>query len=167
MKILIAPYAKKLRGQDRSNPKDYPWSKELVSLLEQEGHEVIQVGCSGEEQIAKTVINDLKFQDVLKLIAGADTFIAVDSYLQHAAWFIGKKGIVLWGQSDPKVFGHSIHKNLIKSRKNLRQGYKMFDWWESAETNPEVFVKPAKVILTLRKMINGQYDMGKSTARTS
>lgn len=150
MKILIAPYAKKLRDKEGPNPKSYPFAKELVDLLIKEGHEIVQIGVEGEEQIAPTFLKNLSFKEVTKKLQEYDTFIGVDSYLQHHSWFIGKKGIVLWGLSDPRVFGHDIHINLLKNPKYIRK--EPFNVWEAVDPNPNAFVKPEEVVAALTQI---------------
>ncbi len=53
--VLIAPFARKLRD-NKNNPKNYPYWKELVELL-QPKYELIQLGTTGEE----TFIPNTKF----------------------------------------------------------------------------------------------------------
>ena len=43
--IIISPYSKPLRN-GLNNPKNYPYWKELISLINEE---IIQVGVDGEE----------------------------------------------------------------------------------------------------------------------
>ena len=70
--------------------------------------------------------------------------------MQHAMWYFGKKAIVLWGISDPLIFGHDIHVNLLKDRSYLRKN--QFDLYYSNEVNPNSFVTPAKVMEELEKI---------------
>ena len=44
--IIISPYAKKLHNE-KVNPKNYPYWKELIKLIDQP---IIQIGIDGEEQ---------------------------------------------------------------------------------------------------------------------
>jgi ADP-heptose:LPS heptosyltransferase len=136
--ILFAPFARKLRNGNRS-PKDYPpeFSRKLVELLQKQGNEVVQIGVKGEEQIAPKFETDLSLEEVTNLLKISDTFIAVDSFLQHHAWDIGKRGTVIFSQSDPNIFGHEFHNNLLKDRKYLRPN--QFDLWESTPRNDEAF----------------------------
>ena len=136
--ILFAPFARKLRNGNRS-PKDYPpeFSRKLVELLQKQGNEVVQIGVKGEEQIAPKFETDLSLEEVTNLLKISDTFIAVDSFLQHHAWDIGKRGTVIFSQSDPNIFGHEFHNNLLKDRKYLRPN--QFDLWESTSCNDEAF----------------------------
>jgi hypothetical protein len=77
------------------------------------------------------------------------TWIGVDSFFQHFCWDLGKPGIVIWGQSDPNIFGHPENINLLKDRKYLRE--KQFWLWEQAEYNEEAFVLPVAVLKHLNK----------------
>ena len=87
---------------------------------------------------------NLSFDGVGELIASCDTAVCVDSYLQHHCWFLNKKAIVLWGISDPLIFGHSIHTNLLKDRSFLRPN--QFDLYYSNEHRPEAFSSPDRVM---------------------
>ncbi len=149
MKILFAPFAARLPNGARS-PKDYPFAVRLNELLEQSGHEVIQVGSNQEPTIAKQFKRSLSFVQVSDLLRDCDTFIGVDSYLQHHAWFVGRRGIVLWGPSDPKIFGHGIHVNLLKNRDFVRPH--QFEMWTQTTANPDAFVKPDVVMFWVRRI---------------
>jgi hypothetical protein len=68
----------------------------------------------------------------------------VDSFLQHFCWSIGVKAIVLWGTSDPLIFGHEENINVLKNRGYLRPN--QFDMWEGDPYNPNAFVTPEEVL---------------------
>src|SRR4030095_1959806 len=119
MTILFAPFAARAPSLNgKPSPKDYPHAKKLAELWEKE-HNVIQVGGNGDEQVAKELRRNLSFEQVGELIKGCDTGICVDSYLQHHFWFAGKRAIVLFGISDPIIFGHPENLNLLGDRKFL------------------------------------------------
>lgn len=145
--ILYAPFAAKapsLNGS--SSPKDYPFAKQLAALLSKDNF-VIQVGGSSDEQLTKDFRKNLPFDKVSELIEECDTAVCVDSYLQHHCWFLDKRAIVLWGISDPQIFGHEMHLNLLKDRKYLRAN--QFDLYYSNQHNPDAFVKPGEVMENL------------------
>lgn len=148
MKIVLFPWAKKLRNGG-NNPKNYPWWPELVEKLQALGHELIQVGVEGEEQLVDDFRKNLKLQELSDLLRSADTWIGVDSFGQHLGWDLGIKGIVIFGQSDPNIFGHSENINILKSREYLRE--QQFWWWEQAEYREEVFVDPNVIIKTFQE----------------
>lgn len=143
MRILISPFSQKLRN-GKENPKNYPFWRELIDLLIKEGMEITQIGVKGELELAKDCRFNLPLSELKKLIKKYDTWISVDNFLQHFCWYYGKKGIVLFSQSDPVIFGHPENINLLKSRDYLRKD--QFDIWEKAEVNREAFVKPAEVM---------------------
>ena len=148
--VLISPFAKKMRtrlpdGQEKTNPKNYPYWKEVVQALQKNNCHIIQIGVEGESSIgADEVRHNLNLHDLQKLLNSCDSWISVDSFFQHLAWDCGKPGIVLFGQSDPNIFGHPENINLLKDRSYLRE--KQFWWWEQCEYKEDAFVKPAEVL---------------------
>jgi ADP-heptose:LPS heptosyltransferase len=146
MKIVLFPWAKRLRD-GKNNPKNYPWWPELVTQLQAVGHNLVQVGVDGEEQIVPDFRKSLTIAELTKLMRESDTWIGVDSFGQHLGWDLGIRGIAIFGQSDPNIFGHPENINLLKSRNYLRE--QQFWWWEQAEYRTEAFVEPDTVIRTL------------------
>jgi len=147
VKLLLAPFA--ARGPSlggKPSPKDYPWPKELAELLETE-HDVIQMAGAEDVQVAKDVRRNLPHPQVVELIKWSDTGICVDSYLQHAFWEVGKPAIVLFGISDPLIFGHPENLNLLRDRKYLRP--QQFDLYYVNQYCNEAFVSPEEVIEAL------------------
>lgn len=143
--ILIAPFAKKLRWGEHPNPKNYPHWKELIRLLREKNHsDIQQVGIEGEEQLVHLFHKNLTIDQLNLLIDDCSLWIGVDSFFQHLAWDRGKPGIVLWGPSDPLIFGHPENINLLKDRKYLRK--EQFWWWEQCEYNEDAFVAPTDVL---------------------
>jgi ADP-heptose:LPS heptosyltransferase len=138
--IVISPYSKKLRN-GKNNPKNYPYWKELVSLIEEP---IIQVGVEEEEQLVDDFRKNLNLNELKTLVLQSRTWISVDSFFQHFCWDLDKPGIVLWGQSDPLIFGHSKNINLLKNRSYLRE--KQFWLWEQCDYKEDCFVKPKEVI---------------------
>ena len=142
--IIISPYAKALVN-GKQNPKNYPYWKELIELIDEP---IIQIGVEGEEQLVPDFRKNLPVSELRQLIAQCRTWIGCDSFFQHLGWECGKQGIVLWSVSDPLIFGHSENINLLKSRDNLAQN--QFLWWDLTEYNPDAFVKPKEVIKSLQ-----------------
>jgi len=144
--IIVAPYAKKMRNGADKNPKDYPYWWDL--LLQIDEH-VIQIGVDGEGALCGDVRYNLSLSELDSLVQECRTWISVDSFFQHFCWDLGKPGIVLFGQSDPNIFGHPENVNLLKSRDNLRMN--QFWWWEQTPYIEEAFVKPDVVLEALAK----------------
>lgn len=144
MKIVIFPFARGIRDSEKPHPKNYPWWPQLIKMLEQQGHEIIQVGVAGETQLVDNFQKNLSLADLETLVKSADTWISVDSFGQHFCWDIGKRGVVIFGQSDPNIFGHTENINLLKSRLYLRD--KQFWIWEQADYREDCFVTPEVVV---------------------
>ena len=139
--ILIAPHARAMRN-GKPHPKEYPYWDELLELLKDK--EIVQVGVASEVALVPDFRPNLPLSELAKLIAMCETWIAIDSFFQHFCWSLGKPGIVLFGQSDPLIFGHPENVNLLKDRSYLRE--RQFWQWEQAENRPEAFVEPIRII---------------------
>jgi ADP-heptose:LPS heptosyltransferase len=144
--IIIAPYAQKLRTC-KENPKNYPYWEELVQEL-QKTMQVVQVGVEGEKQLVPDFRKNLPIAELRKLIQECSNWIGVDSFFQHLAWDEEKFGIVLWGPSDPLIWGHPENINLLKDRSHLVAN--QFIWWEATEHNDDRFVKPQEILKYLK-----------------
>lgn len=143
--ILIAPFAKQLHN-GKMNPKNFPYWEELISMIDEP---IVQVGVEGEAQLVPDFRKNLPISELRELIKQCRTWIGVDSFFQHLCWDEGKSGIVLWGVSDPLIFGHPENTNLLKDRKYLVEN--QFLWWQDTEHRNERFVEPKQVIEYLRK----------------
>jgi ADP-heptose:LPS heptosyltransferase len=142
MKIVISPYSRKLRNGN-NNPKNYPWWQKVIDGLQE--HHVIQIGINGEESFTGVELKfNLKLKDIIQLINECDIWISVDNFLQHLASHTDKRGIVIWGRSDPNIFGYPHNTNILKDKKYLRPD--QYNIWESIEYIKNVFVKPEIVL---------------------
>jgi ADP-heptose:LPS heptosyltransferase len=148
MKIVLFPWAKAMRNGER-HPKNYIYWPELVSALQSAGHELVQVGIDGEEQLVDNFIKNSSIGELSNIVLECDTWIGVDSFGQHLAWSLGKRGIVIFGQSDPNIFGHSENINILKDRSYLRE--KQFWLWEQCTTRDECWVEPDVIISALNE----------------
>lgn len=148
MNILLFPYAKFMRN-GQTHPKNYPFWPKLVELLLEGGHTLTQVGVEGEDKLVDDFRKGLSHKDFGELIRSYDTWIGVDSYGQHLAWSVGVRGIAIFGQSDPLIFGHEENINLLKDRKYLRE--KQFWLWEQCTADDTVWVQPEEVVAALHK----------------
>lgn len=145
MKILISPYSRALKN-GKNNPKNYPYFQEVISTLKSFGHEIIQVGVTGEtpfQDISNTKFNS-SLKELKELVASCDVWVSVDNFFQHFCWLHQKYGVVIFSQSDPEIFGHVENTNLLKDKKFLRP--LQFDIWESATYTLEAYV-PSEVVV--------------------
>jgi ADP-heptose:LPS heptosyltransferase len=87
------------------------------------------------------------------MIDESDIVLSIDSFVPHLARYYKCKAkvVVLWGKSDPLIFGYSEHINLLKDRKYLKT--QQFQWWKDEPYNPEVFVSPEEVFNVIQKMV--------------
>jgi ADP-heptose:LPS heptosyltransferase len=138
--IIISPYSKPLRN-GLENPKNYPYWEELISQIKEP---IVQVGVDEEKQLVEDFRKNLTIPELRTLIGECRTWISVDSFFQHLAWDCGKPGIVIFGQSDPQIFGHPENINILKHRFYLRE--QQFWWWEQCEYRKDAFVKPEEVL---------------------
>jgi ADP-heptose:LPS heptosyltransferase len=141
--ILIFPYAKPLFDATGENPKNYPYWPEVIKLLTDAGHTVIQAGLTGEKELVDDFRKDLPISELSTLVQECDTWISVDSFAQHLCWDLNKPGVVIFSQSDPNIFGHKENTNLLKDRKYLRE--KQFWLWSQTEYKIEAYVTPETV----------------------
>lgn len=128
--IIISPYSSKLRD-GRPSPKDYPYWKEVVAMLQLEYNlPIIQVGIKGEQQISnvKIFIQNLPMQKLRDLVLKSTFFISVDNFLPHFAHYYQKSGVVLWSYSNPILFGYPENLNLYTSEKYFKE--KQFESWD-------------------------------------
>jgi len=151
MRILISPFSSRLRNGN-NNAKNYPleWWKEIIKQLS-DNHEVIQVGLVGEEKIADKILFNLRMETLSAEILKSDLFISVDNFFPHMVSHYPIKGIVLWGRSDPNLFGYPIFTNLVKDSSNLRPN--QFDTWEGVAYSKDIFVSPDRVIEEVKALI--------------
>jgi ADP-heptose:LPS heptosyltransferase len=108
-KIIISPYAQKLRKKnptdpEKINPKNYPYWKEVVNMLRFKGYYIIQIGVNGEANVGA---NELKFNlslvELRELLNDADCWISVDSFfstLLHTT----KRGALLYSVNLIRIF---------------------------------------------------------------
>jgi len=137
MKILVVP-------GNTINAKSYPFWEEFYELAK--SHEV------------KKIEGILPEQQIIDEINSCDVWISIDSFIQHlVAYHKLKPGIVIWGKSDPKIFGYPSNANLLKSRKHLRS--QQFMWWANPDgswkepSNPSSFVSPEEVLKTIESFV--------------
>ena len=143
--IILSPWAKALLS-NKPNPKSPPliWWRKLIKLIDEP---LVQIGIKGEVQLVPDFRRDLSISALCDLLQECRTFIAVDSFFQHLAWDQNKPGIVIWGQSNPNIYGHDIHTNLLKGAEYLMKD--QFLMWELIPYREDCFVTPEEVVTHL------------------
>ena len=150
MIVLISPYSQKLPEEKaKRNPKNYPYWEEFIFFLKKELPQVniIQVGVSSEDTLKgiDNVAHNLKPDQLLKLVQSCNAWLSVDNFFQHfCSYYKIPNGFVIFGQSDPKIFGYSINTNVLKNPKYLRP--QQFQFWWQTEYKEEVFVSAEDLV---------------------
>jgi len=116
--VLIQGFGSNVRGAgtQMTNVKDWVMDG-WVDLVKRGKHifDFVQVGGDGEPKIDGVDMNvcgQMSWRQSFALINECFSFVAIDSFLQHAALAFGKKGIVLFGRSNPIILGHEFHINI-------------------------------------------------------
>jgi len=152
--VIIAPWSKPLRREGK-NPKNYPYWNEVVKELKQNNVKVIQVGYFGEEPIdADECILGQSFDYLAEILDKASTWCSVDNFFPHFASHYKKPGVVVWGKSDPSIFGYDTNINLLKDPMYLRRF--QFDCWEAETYDEKVFVDAKKVVSSIISLIKNK-----------
>lgn len=153
MIVLLSPWSRKAGCEGRWNPKDYPYWREVVERLAEHDIRVRQLSCAFEPDVAGCVSrsNDLPFSQIKKLIADCSTWLSVDNFFNHLAWSVGKRGVVVFGPSDPQIFGHQENINLLKDRSFLRE--RQFGLWSEIAWQPDIFPDADKVVHAVLRLV--------------
>lgn len=151
-KVIISPYSKQLPFKDE-NPKNYPYWPELVNILKEHDCYITQLIFSKEKAIKNvdTFLISPSNISIKESLEENDFFICVDTAFQHIANYYDKTGVVIWGPSDPLLFGYKDNVNILKSRKGLRKN--QYGQWFDESFNIKLFPKPEKVFETIKHLI--------------
>jgi ADP-heptose:LPS heptosyltransferase len=143
--ILISPWSR-VTTDGKPSPKNYPHWGAVVAGLAKAGHEVVQVSVAGEPSVpgVSRRVDGLPFDALSGLIRSCRTWLSVDNFFHHFAWSLKRPGVVLFGMSDPEIFGHPENLNLLQDRRYLRKW--QFRHWSQEPPNPEAFVSPEDVL---------------------
>ena len=148
--IIISPYS-----HSSDNAKSYPYWERLVELIKDEGFQVIQIGRSGEYAIdgIDEYLWDLPLIDLQARVSCCKLWIGVDNFLQHMVNSMNEvvPGIVIWGESNPKLFGYHYNLNILKSKKYLR--HDQFGTWIGRPRNIEAFHDANSLFLKIRETL--------------
>jgi hypothetical protein len=150
--IIISPYSQKMpvdKVPSGKNPKNYPHWEEFISLLKQQRPDVsiVQIGVPSEPVLkgVDRVEHNLAPEPLLKLAQSCTAWLSVDNFFQHfCAYYKIPNGFVVFGQSDPKIFGHEFNTNVLKNPKYLRP--RQFQFWWQTEYKEEVFVSAEDLV---------------------
>lgn len=165
--IIISPYS-----VFPGHAKSYPFWNELVSKIKTLGYKVIQIGLSGEVPIVG--MDDywwsLSLSMLEEKIKACRCWISVDNFLPHLVNSINvlATGIVIWGISDPEVFGYYYNTNILKDKKYLRPD--QFGTWYDIKhdektgedikiympQNKDAYERPEKIFKVIGRLIGSK-----------
>jgi hypothetical protein len=101
--------------------KTYPHWHGLVEILRARNYLITQVGVGSEEKLPGIEhVWDKSLKEVEDVVRSIGDFVSIDNFLHHLAHSIGVRGTVIWGPSDPNIYGYGSQINIIKHRKYLR-----------------------------------------------
>ena len=149
IKILMAPFCKP-RHDGKMNAKNYPyWNEVLLEIAPV--YDITQI-VYGSEQWLKGVgyADNLSLNHTEHLMRETNMFLCIDTYLQHMGHFLGKPGVVIFGPSDPALFGYKDNINLYVDGKYFRPH--QYQTWNEWDFNKDAFVLPDVVINAVHEM---------------
>ena len=142
MKIVISPYSQKLPKEtikhtvnpSGKNPKNYPYWEEFIALFKKEypDAEIVQIGVTGEPELKgiTKLVQNLSPEELLNEVKTCDAWFSVDNFINHfCSYYKINNGFVLFGQSDPEIYGYKRNTNILKDRRFLRPDQYGF-WWD-------------------------------------
>lgn len=165
MTIVVSPYSKR-RTDGKPNAKNYPWWNEVLTDMSKD-FDIIQLLYGDEPEVVCEVTGSPSpigvarngaFRKVEQLLKLSDGFMCVDNFLQHLAHYIGVRGVVLFGPSDPGIFGYRENLNLSTGKYRPFQ----FQTWQECEFNPDAFASPETVITEATKFFLGGAECANS-----
>ena len=74
---------------------------------------VIQVGLQTEPRLKNVQLTNLPARMIFPLVKYADSFVGIDGFVNHVSAAFNKRGVVLWGGTDPKRLGYSQNDNML------------------------------------------------------
>ena len=91
--------------------------EELVKLLSEAGHNVVQIGNPKERPIAgATKLDTPSIRHAAAVQKFSKLFIGVDSIFNHTSQAVGKKSVILWGSTHPCGSGYDQNVNLVNGQ---------------------------------------------------
>jgi hypothetical protein len=117
-----SPYTANQQNKKNIIVKDYPvdLAEKLVNEIKKKHKvQVVNMHLQNEYPIKGALDIHLPVRRWFALLNEADDYICIDSNLQHAGAALKRPGIVLWGGTDPNMFGYKLHKNIAGDCKNI------------------------------------------------
>ena len=106
-------YSPKVKLSPNKDWFDDNWKK-LISLLNKD-FDIVQVGGPNEERIegiTTYLMGQTTIRQTMALVKNSLTFVSIDSFINHVGPAVNKSGVVLFGRSNPYIFGHNMNVNV-------------------------------------------------------
>jgi len=146
------------QGSANWSIKQYPYYKEVVTLLKEKSLNICALGVPGEHISGAVDRTGLHLLDSLGIIANSKIVLSNDSGLYHAANALGVKNIVIFtATSIEKNFDSRFHKfSTIIGRDDLDcrpcqagRGWKTCKTWECREIDPKIIADKVEECLNI------------------
>ena len=124
-------------------------AQQVVNMLLEEYKDTAIINCvlPNEPHFMGTIRCDLHWAQIHEMLKGAETFVAIDSCLNHFSPSANKKGVVIWGSTRWTQFGYD---------QNINLQFHMQDKWDETKFNDSDprnnMVEPRSIIDNLKKL---------------
>lgn len=132
----------------------HKWEKVVKDIQKTTYLKVYQVGGANDEKIESCDRHFLgiDYRLSIALLEKCETFVSVDTFLQHAGHAIGKKGVVLFGPTDPAIFGHESNLNIYLNRCPHRKACLRGSPWLTRQSDCES--KACMKFITVKEVVS-------------
>ena len=124
-------------------------AQQLINMLQEEYKDTTIINCvlPNEPHYLGTIRCDLHWAQIHEMLKSAETFVAIDSCLNHFSPSANKKGVVIWGSTRWTQFGYD---------QNINLQFHMQDKWDETKFNDSDprnnMVEPRSIIDNLKKL---------------
>jgi ADP-heptose:LPS heptosyltransferase len=124
-------------------------AQQVINMLKEEYKDATIIDCTlpNEPAYFNSIKCDLHWSEVHELLKDAETFVSIDSCLNHFSASTEKHGVVIWGSTRWTQFGYNHNKNLQFHMKDKWEDEKFID--SDPRNN---MVEPKLVIDELKKI---------------
>lgn len=105
----------------------YSWARDIPTLIVQQiiehfSQQYYIYHIRRDDQIAynNTIHVQDSYKGIASIIRRSKKRLFIDSFCQHTAMALGMKSTVLWIVNNPKVFGYSIHDNILANEETKK-----------------------------------------------
>jgi hypothetical protein len=108
------------------NNMKYKWTRDMpISVMNaiydefSVNYDIFQVTRPGSVTIPNANIIDKEYSvmELMTILLRSNKRVFIDSCLQHGAAALNLRSTVLWIGTDPKIFGHQLHDNILANQK--------------------------------------------------